>query len=105
MELKELTKQLDVQLTTDYNHYLDLHEQLKPYGNRLLSEEENVKANELLNAIAESFREMYPTLHLIAARYQFVVNVTNSYDSWLSTLEKAGIVKDELPEEKKIIIQ
>lgn len=103
MTLDEMVKQLDKKMTEEYEEYCELHEALRTYEGRLLTPEESKNAEDILQAIHEKYRVLHSVYYFIAARHQIVVNRAHDFDVFISSLEKAGIIKMEKKEESVII--
>ena len=95
MEIKDLVIALDAQMTSGYEEFSKMMEELGQYRGRALEESEVPTVNDLLKRIQFKFAEIYPAYHFIGHRYQHVTNVVNGYNEFLEMLQKNGAKRNE----------
>jgi flagellar biosynthesis chaperone FliJ len=93
-KMDEVIKEVDAQLQTLHEEYIELHNQLDKHRGKPLGETNLVEVNQLLKDIQSKFGEMYPVFHFIGHRYQFVTNSTNHYSDFIDQLKKSGATEN-----------
>lgn len=87
----KLVQQFDDALREIWDEYLELNNELDKLRGKNLTEEEFKRAADLVLLIQDKFREeFFPFSHLIVSRYQFCVNASTSFQTFLSDLKKMG---------------
>lgn len=95
MSMKEVLKNLDLQLQASLKNYNLLFEELNPYRGKPLDEAEVVTVNNILHKIQDIFyNELYPLYHFIGLNYQSAVNSTTSFHEFIDELKKAGATQN-----------
>jgi hypothetical protein len=90
MSFKEIVQKLDTKLNDKYGEYSKYHEELAAFADRALDGAELAKANEILEAIQDSFKELYEVYHWILFRSQYASNAVTSYNEFIDKLKQAG---------------
>lgn len=88
--IKQLIKDLDIEICQINEKYMKLHEELRVYGGKVPTQEEIDDINRILEAIHETYVEMYDALYFITHRQQFCINVLNGYNEFVENLKKSG---------------
>ena len=105
MTITDLSVELDKRLVEKWNDYLALDAQLEPYRNQVIGN--NIETiNKITLEMQTVFNDLYPAIYFIGHRYQFGVNITNTYTAFIENLEKSGFTEEPLPpkpEKSKII--
>jgi hypothetical protein len=105
MTITDLTVELDKRLVEKWDEYLKLNEELEPFRGKEIGN--NIETiNSLVLNMQCIFNDLYPAIYFIGNRYQFGVNMTNSYTAFIEGLEKSGFTEEPLPpkpEKSKII--
>lgn len=94
MNIKDAVNAFDTALTTTYNEYVKLHEELNPHRGKPIQDTNLNEVNRLLKEIQEKFVDLYPALHLIATKHEFATNAVNSYNEFIEIIKKAGAQSD-----------
>lgn len=102
--IKELVNELELKVTSAYEEYVTLNNELDKHRGKQLSETNLDEVNRLLKDIQDKFAELYPAYHFIAIRHQSTVNVVNAYEGFIESLNKAGATQYPPKDERKRII-
>lgn len=103
MNIKELVIALDKEMTKVHEYYVDLHDELKNYSNRVLADEEFDTARNLIERIQITFQELYDGHHFIVWRTESSINAINSYANFIKQLQDAGFKEKESEDDTKDI--
>jgi hypothetical protein len=89
-----MVKELDAQLTTSWEAYVQLHKDLEVYANRDLQGEELEAANKILVNIQESFKEIYQVFLFIGTKLEFAQKASADYSAFIDNIKKANTPKE-----------
>lgn len=97
-KIKNLTQELDAEITKCYEEYVKLHDELIPYRGKSIDEKDIPEINRILHEIQVKFAELYPAYHFIGFRQEHVNNAVNSYNSFIDAIKSAGATQAENPQ-------
>lgn len=93
--IEKMTNDLDVEINRMWTDYLALHEELNSHRGKPIDDTNLSEVNRLLEAIQDTFAELYPAYHFIATRYQYASNAVTEYNEFIESIKSAGAKQDE----------
>ena len=95
MNLEELLKSLEAELTVAYDRYAELHKRLDTYRGQTLTDDTAKEVNVLLKEIQETFHIMWPVFNWILYRHQPTINAVNGYHLFVDSIQKGKDAQEE----------
>lgn len=94
--IASIVKKLDEEINHKYAEYIDLHKELNKHCGKKLEDPDLPEVNRLITSIQDTFADIYPVLHFIAYRYQFVTNAQKDYEEFIKRIVAAGATEDKI---------
>lgn len=88
--ITSLTQDLNNMIDLGFDEYKKAHENLNKYRGITISEEILPEVNIALEKVQTCFAAIYPALNFINYRYQYAVQATSDYNTFIEELKKAG---------------
>lgn len=98
MNLDVMIKDVEKELLTNWEVYLNYHKELQKYAGQELSkfsQEQIDDANRILKGIQDTFQLIYPAFSFALTKHQWADNAIKGYNEFIETIKKNGARPEE----------